>query len=681
MKVPLDRLNEPQREAVQTLQGPILILAGAGTGKTRVITVRIAYMIAHGIEPARILGVTFTNKAAREMLERVQGLLQWPRSVPRRKRPLLCTFHSWCVRILREYGERLGYRRDFVIYDESDQLGVIRRLLSQYYTQETLPKPEVFLGWLSAIRNGADWIVDRMEKRWRSLLEDLQKKYTEALRACNAMDFDDLLCNTLKLFQNHPDVLDQCRQRWQHVMVDEYQDTNPLQFQLVRLLCEEHRNLCVVGDDDQSIYGWRGAAVRNILDFEKYFPEAKVIKLEQNYRSVNSILRASNALIRNNPNRREKQLWSARGEGQPVRVIEYKDEEAEAKAIAAKIHAAHTLDRKRLSSFAILYRTNSQSRPLEAALRRAGLRYRVVGGQSFFDRREVRDFMAFLRVALNPDDDISLLRIVNVPPRGLSSKTIQKLMAEATARGCSVFQAMKSEEVRGEFLRRIASRIEAFVAMLEHWQAALEQRDPEKSIGMHLEEWAERWMQEIGYFEELVRAEKDPETGENRVLNVKELIQSMDREYESEDPREALAEFVADLSLESEIADEEDWEGEAVTLITLHSAKGLEFPHVFIVGVEEGILPHARSKEEETLEEERRLLYVGMTRAMQTLELSYCRGRRKHGRIVPAHPSRFLQELPEEGIHHEKGGQGSQTVSSDRSRQWFEAIRGAIRTK
>jgi DNA helicase-2/ATP-dependent DNA helicase PcrA len=473
----LSALNPQQRLAVETLKGPVLILAGAGTGKTRVITFRIAHLIDRGIPPGHILGVTFTNKAAREMFERVNQLLRNSKlntqhsTLP--ERPTICTFHSLCARILRQHIEKLGYKRNFVIYDESEQLGVIRKILAQISARGEKTDPAAILSLLSRYKNGGERAVVFAEESVRAMAEHIRKRYESALRACNAVDFDDLILLTLRLFKEHPEALDACRARYRYVMVDEYQDTNAAQFKLVHALTREHRNLCVVGDDDQSIYGWRGAEISNLLDMEKHFPEVKVIKLEQNYRSTNTILRAANALIKHNVRRRGKQLWSQKGDGSRILLDTYSNDDEEARRVVEQIEYARLARRVPWSDHAILFRTNAQSRPLETALRQAGVRYHLVGGQSFFDRREVRDFLAYLKTFLNPHDDVSLLRIANTPPRGLSDVTLERLLAASHERKGSVFSAMTNPAVTATFPARSRGCIEAFVGFIERTRRVL----------------------------------------------------------------------------------------------------------------------------------------------------------------------------------------------------------------
>src|SRR5215467_9707876 len=456
----LGSLNPQQHLAVETVKGPVLILAGAGTGKTRVITFRIANMIEKGIAPNHVLGVTFTNKAAREMQERVFKLIpKPPRKTDSREsladsRPTICTFHSLCVRILRQHIEKLGYKRNFVIYDESEQIGAIKKILAQISAKGEKTDPGAILALLSKFKNGGERATVFADPSVRAMAEHIRSRYESALHACNAVDFDDLILLTLRLFTEHPEALEACRAKYRYVMVDEYQDTNASQFNLVHALTREHRHLCVVGDDDQSIYGWRGAEISNLLDMEKHYPEVKVVKLEQNYRSTNTILNAANAVIRQNLRRRGKQLWSQKGDGPKISLYVFKDDEEEARSIVEQIEYARLTKRIPWSSQAILFRTNIQSRPLETALRLGQVRYHLIGGQSFFDRREVRDFLAYLKAILNPDDDVSLLRIANVPARGLSDVAMERLLAASQERKCSVFAVMKNPAVMASFLAK-----------------------------------------------------------------------------------------------------------------------------------------------------------------------------------------------------------------------------------
>ena len=684
----LNSLNPQQRQAVETLKGPVLILAGAGTGKTRVITFRIAHLIAKGVAPDNILAVTFTNKAAREMQERVRQLLPNSKSKTQNSkaplRPTICTFHSLCVRILRRHIERLGYKKNFVIYNESEQLGAVRKILAQISAKGEKTDPAAVLALLSKFKNGGERAAVFADESVRALAQHIRSRYETALHACNAVDFDDLILLTLRLFQEHPDVLDACRAQYRYVMADEYQDTNAAQFQLIHALASQHRNFCVVGDDDQSIYGWRGAEIGNLLDLEKSFPEVKIIKLEQNYRSTNTILNAANALIKNNARRRAKQLWSAKGQGDKIKLRAYTTDEEEARNVVEQIEFARKAWRVPWGDNAVLFRTNIQSRPLETAFRAAGVRYHLIGGQSFFDRAEVRDFLAYVKMFLNPHDDISLLRIANVPARGLSDVTMERLLAASHERKGSVFAAMKNPAVQATFQLKTRQSIEAFVEFIERTRAPLH-----GGATTTLLDWADHFLDEIGYFAELQRLEKNPENAESRIRNLKELMATMDRgragnplpAADSADgvARPALSDrldsFLEEITLDNEREEEQENAGDAVTLITTHSCKGLEFPRVFVVGLEEGLLPHARSAAEGTLDEERRLFYVAVTRAMQSLTISHCGGRMKYGQLMPCHPSRFLKELPAELVETEED---KKPVSQDSGKKMFDVLRGAV---
>ena len=672
----LGSLNPQQREAVITTEGPVLILAGAGTGKTRVITSRIAYMISRGVAPSNVLGVTFTNKAAREMQERVRSL------IPRKKRktndeppekPTICTFHSLCARILRRHIEKLGYKRNFVIYTESEQLGAIRKILSHVSAKGEKTDPRHVLSLVSKVKNAPSGKIQFSDPNAAVLIDLVLKRYQSALKASNAVDFDDLIGLTLQLFEEHPAALDACRALYRYVMVDEYQDTNGAQFKLVKMLTEEHRNLCVVGDDDQSIYGWRGAEISNLLDLEKHFPEVKVVKLEQNYRSTNTILNAANAVIKNNPKRRPKSLWSEQGQGCPILLQTYTSDEEEAQGVVDEIEFNRMSKKIPWGEHAVLLRTNIQARALETALRKEKVRYRLVGGQSWFDRREIKDFLAFMRALQMPHDEVSLLRIANVPARGLSDVTMERILAASQERSCSVYAAMQHTDVLDSFLTRAREAIGDFVELIEGHRTKLEV-EPD----LLLSEWAEAFMNEIGYYDELRRCEKNEETAENRIRSLKDLIQTLD-EYAPGKPDlgRRLQTFLEEITLDSERESDKEDKADQVTLITMHSCKGLEYPHVFIVGIEDGLLPHTRSKEEGTMDEERRLFYVAITRAKKTLSISHCQTRRKYGQSMPCHPSRFLKELPEDLVERAEDRM-SEPTEQEQGKSLFESMRASL---
>jgi superfamily I DNA/RNA helicase len=666
--VNLNTLNPQQRLAAETIRGPVLILAGAGTGKTRVITYRIAHMVDRGIAPGNILGVTFTNKAAREMEERVRKLLPKSKTDDKNNRPTICTFHSLCVRILRQHIEKLGYKRNFVIYDTAEQLAAVKKILSAISAKGEKTDPGAILGMLSKFKNGGENSAAFGDPSVRALAQHIAKRYESALHACNAVDFDDLILLTLRLFREHPDALEACRAKYKYVMVDEYQDTNAAQFELVHSLTKEHRNFCVVGDDDQSIYGWRGAEIANLLNLEQHFPEVKIVKLEQNYRSTTTILNAANAIIKNNVRRRGKSLWSSNGAGGKIQLQTYENDEAEAREIVGQIDFKRLAHRIPWKDCAILFRTNQQSRPLETELRKAGVKYHLIGGQSFFDRREIKDFLAYTKMFLNPNDDISLLRIANVPARGLSDVTMERLLAASHERGCSVFTAMKNPLVTTTFQKNTRESIEAFVEFIERTQSQLQTT----ANDFRLQTWADNFVNETGYYAELTRLEKNPELSESRIRNLKELMLTMDGEGNA--PMERLENFLENVTLDSDRVEEKENTSDAVTLITMHSCKGLEFPHVFVVGLEDGLLPHSRSKVEGTMDEERRLFYVAVTRAMLTLTISHCAGRKKYGQLLPCQPSPFLKELPEELVEH-SDSKSRTPVAPESSKNLFAAMR------
>ena len=676
----LSSLNPEQRQAVRTVDGPLLILAGAGTGKTRVITSRVAYMISRGIRPRNILAVTFTNKAAREMKERVKSLVPKRRLVGedgQTEKPTICTFHSLCVRILRRHITKLGYKKNFVIYDATEQLGVVRRILSQISLGSKKPDPYAVLSLISRWRSSNSDELIAEDQDLAALAKHLVATYQQTLKASNAVDFDDLILLVLRLFAECPEALDECRERYRYIMVDEYQDTNNSQFRLVHSMAKAHQNFCVVGDDDQSIYGWRGAEVANLLNLEKHFPTVQVVKLEQNYRSTNTILEAANAVIKNNVQRREKKLWSDKGAGEPIMLWEFRDDEEEAQSVVEEINFNRSIKKIKWSDQAILFRTNQQSRPLETALRKAEVRYNLVGGQSYFDRREIRDFVSYLKLFLNPDDDTGLLRIANVPARGLSNATMEKLLGLSQERDCTVFAAMRDESALGQFKKRTVDSILDFVELVETVNERLN-RPIAVQPANPLKSWCTSWLDEVELFREIRRIEKDEESAENRVRNIVDLLDSMDPNFVPADRPvpERLQRFLEHISLDRE-RDKDDEASDAVTLITVHSCKGLEFPHVYIAGVEDGLIPHSRSKVEGTLDEERRLFYVAITRAQLTLTMSHCENRRKFGELIPCNPSPFLKEIPEELIVH--GNElSSEPASDEEGLDFFAGLKASL---
>ena len=626
---------------MRTTEGPLLILAGAGTGKTRVITARVAYLISIGVAPDQILAVTFTNKAANEMRERLAGLIEKPQA----KKVTMCTFHALCVRILRQDIEKLGYKRNFSIYDEGDQMGLIKKLITRTAAKDEKLDPNVAKNLISKAKNNA-WQASPDEQ---TLVGAVFARYQAELKTLNAVDFDDLLVLTVKLLAEHADVRERWQRRFGYLMVDEFQDTNRLQLELVSHLADARNNVAVVGDDDQSIYGWRGAEVSNILEFEAHFPNPTVVKLEQNYRSTNAILNTANILIKNNPRRRPKQLWSAKGDGDKVRIIQMNDDRQEAEFIANEISTRQVTGHAKWEDFAVLFRMNAQSRLIETNLRQLKIPYRIIGGKSFFDRREVKDLLAYASVMLNTDDDVSLLRIINTPARGISAGTVEKATAVSARNKYSVFEALSDPGFRAEITPRAVAAIDAFTELLDTFETKL--NTPLTRQNEVLRELIEK----VGYLEDLRRSCKTPEEALQRESSITEMLKQFG-EYEMSST-EGLRGFLDEMMLRNEREDDDELSGDGVTLITLHASKGLEYPHVYLIGVEEGVLPHDRSKLEGTIDEERRLLYVGITRAQKTLAVTWCRSRLKYGSAMPCSASSFLKELPPEWIDHRNAGQ------------------------
>ncbi len=637
----LSDLNPEQLEAVYHETGPMLILAGAGTGKTRTITARIAWLISQGEDPAKMLAVTFTNKAAREMKERIAGMVD-----PAEARAVTAsTFHALCLRILRADATRLGYKANFSIFDEGDQMGLIKKIITRVSAKDEKLDPNLAKNMISKAKNNR-WPVPEDEE---SLVGTVYRRYEEELRALNAMDFDDLLGKAVLLLDDHPEVREKWRERVKFLMVDEFQDTNALQLDLVGLLASgSPPNVCVVGDDDQSIYGWRGAEVSNILEFEKHFPDPRIIRLEQNYRSTNAILGAANRLIKNNPRRRGKNLWSPKEGGEPVRVIAVPDDRKEAEFVVQEIAAHRDSDRAPWEHFAVIYRMNAQSRLLESNLRQHKIPYRLVGGKSFFERREIKDITAYMTVLLNPEDDQTLLRIVNTPPRGIGATTVELALAFSIERDLSLFEALRHPDYLGTCTRRAAGAIASFVD--EIGAARIRVGTP----GVDAEAIVSELLTECGYIEDLKRSCKTPEEALNREGNVKEMLRALgEHSRRSGNSSNPLQSFLDEISLDREREEDKDDDNRGVTLITMHAAKGLEFPHVYLVGVEDGLLPHERSKTEGTVDEERRLFYVGITRAMKSLVITWCRNRMKFGSAMHCRPSPFLDELQGENVEME----------------------------
>jgi DNA helicase-2/ATP-dependent DNA helicase PcrA len=628
-------LNSPQRKAVTTTEGPLLVLAGAGSGKTRVIAHRVAYLLAvKGVHPRNVLAVTFTNKAAEEMRHRVEDLLL-PFGI---RSPLIATFHSACVRMLREHVRHLGISPTFVIYDEDDRLQLVKECLREQEVDERLLPPAHVVYRISQAKNQM-LSVEEMERQARVPREEritlLFRRYQARLAEANALDFDDLLLVTVRLFEKVPEVLAWYRGFWKYVLVDEYQDTNRAQYRIIQLLTSEHRNLCVVGDDDQSIYRFRGADLRNILDFEDDFPGCLVVRLEQNYRSTKRILGIADAVIANNVGRKGKTLWTENAEGEPAAAYRAWDEHEEAAFVSRTIQEL----RGRGTDYrevAVFYRTNAQSRVLEDALRRAGIPYLIVGGARFYERKEIKDSLAYLRLVFNPKDDVAFRRAVATPSRGIGKTSLGRLEEFARRAGVSLLEACSQlpPDLGGKPRRSLAE----FARLIGDLDA--------KKAVVPIPRFIDEVLTASGYREAL-REERTAEA-EQRLQNLEELVAAAEEFQHSRDGA-TLAAFLDGVTLVSDV-DELPEERGAVTLMTLHSAKGLEFPVVFLTGMEEGVFPHLRSMDdEEEIEEERRLCYVGLTRAKTRLFLSYALHRRLHGYGL-GEPSRFLLELPEDRI-------------------------------
>lgn len=646
----LSMLNPEQRQAAETLEGPVLILAGAGSGKTRALTYRVANLMDHGVPAWSILALTFTNKAAREMKERITQLVG-----EKAESAWISTFHSTCARILRRDIEKLGYTRSFTIYDDDDQGTVIKEILKRLNIDEKFLPPREVKAKISDAKNklmGPDEWFAKTERDFRNqTLHDVFVAYEQRLKSANALDFDDLLLKTLELLADHPPVLESYRDRFHYVMVDEYQDTNYAQYMLVKLLTDKSRNLCVVGDDDQSIYGWRGADIRNILDFEKDYPDAKVIKLEQNYRSTANILDAANQVIAHNAGRKEKALWTEAGAGETIKLYCAGDEREEAAWVADRIRKMNRHGEE-YGRMAVLYRTNAQSRVLEEMLMRAGIPYKVFGGLRFYDRKEVRDVIAYLRVIANPTDDVSLRRIINVPKRAIGDATIAELVRHAQEQEMPLFSALT--DLPSSLSSRPRKCVGDFFTMMTTLMAMKD--------AMPLGTFVKQMVDQTGLMEQYQK--EDSDEARSRVENIQEFLGAVE-EFDRQTENATLEDYLENVALVTEL-DQAEEEKQYVTLMTLHSAKGLEFPNVFITGMEEGIFPSGRSlMDEQRMEEERRLCYVGITRAKEHLFLSRASQRMLYNQINHNAPSRFLSEIPSRLLEDEWEAKRKQTFKGD----------------
>ncbi|HXV21850.1 MAG TPA: UvrD-helicase domain-containing protein [Desulfuromonadales bacterium] len=649
----LSSLNKEQLAAVRHAEGPLLLLAGAGSGKTRVITCRIAFLLRErGVPADQLLAVTFTNKAAREMQERVEELVGRKSA----RGMGISTFHSLCVRILKEDIERLGYKKNFSIYGAADQSRLVRDLIQGHDTHGRKFDPDRVLWLISDAKNRLvppEQFTVRHQDEYEYLAAEIYPRYQKSLKAFNAIDFDDIIMLTVRLFREHPDVLAKYQERFRYLMVDEYQDTNAAQYLLLRFLAEKHRNLCVVGDDDQSIYGWRGADLGNILGFERDFPGTRVIKLEQNYRSTGNILAAANAVIKNNRQRKEKALWTADGAGPPIDYLLCADEEDEARTVVERIHAARFRENLAYRDFAILYRTNVQSRAFEEQLRYENIPYVLIGGQQFFDRKEVKDTVAYFKVLVNSRDEVNLLRILNFPRRGIGETTADRLIRASAEQARPLWEVMREPAGIEDLGEKSLAAIAEFVTLLEGYRERFRRC-------RHLAELGREFLETLKIEDELYRTADDPARARRRVENVAEVVNAM-ASYEERDEKPTLAGFLEKVSLldrddPGRGSKEQKLAQDAVILMSLHSSKGLEFPHVFLVGLEEEYLPHKKSVGEGVdVDEERRLCYVGITRARRSLTLLGAARRKKYGKMQPREPSRFLQEIPGEVLRELAG--------------------------
>ena len=627
-------LNPQQAEAVINTEGPMLIMAGAGSGKTKVLTCRVANLLQKGVRPYRILAITFTNKAAAEMRERVNNM-----SGPAAKDVWLFTFHAFCARFLRMEIDKLpGYGGNFAIYDTADSQNLIKQILKEMNLDDKRFQPSGILSRISNAKNAlqdAAAFARQAGDFYEQKVADIYSRYEQKLQLNNALDFDDLLMLSIKLLQENKEVREKYQDRFDYLLVDEYQDTNHAQYLLTKFLAAKHRNICVVGDADQSIYGWRGADIQNIIDFEKDYPDAKVIKLEQNYRSTQIILDAANAVIENNPGRKPKNLWTENKSGADIIYFQAVDERDEARFVIEQLQNLQRTENKKLGDMAILYRTNTQSRIFEEMLIKSGISYNMVGGLKFYERKEIKDIIAYLRVIFNPADSLSLLRIINVPKRGIGDASLAKIQAYAAANNVSLFEAVSNAAAIDGLSSRFVSKLDDLAGIIFELMNLANEAPVEDLI--------DRVLRDTGYLEELEN-ERTPQA-QSRIDNLHELI-SVAQEFAASEEENNLENFLAHVALVSDIDDMELGE-DAITLMTLHSSKGLEFPVVFLVGMEEGLFPHARTLMDETeIEEERRLCYVGITRAKEKLFLSSTKMRTIYGNTVTYPPSRFLQEIP-----------------------------------
>ena len=662
-------LNESQIEAVSALDGPLLVLAGAGTGKTRVITYRIANMVANGISPGKILGLTFTNKAAREMRERLATIVP-PDAAGK---VFLGTFHSFCARFLRRHASLKGYGKDFTIADDTDQSGIIRQVFSDLEIRKDIVNPQACQYYISKVKSEMSKPEDLAfrDTAMAEAFPKVFKRYNQTLFNQNMLDFDDLLLVTVRILMDNPDVLERQRSERTRLLVDEYQDTNYLQFRLLELLAGEEKHICVVGDDDQSIYGWRGARIENILNFATTFNGAKTIKLERNYRSTNTILEASNAVIAKNADRHEKKLWSELGEGEPIKIIVADNAEKEAELLAdLVVDALAGRERLDYNDIAVLYRSNHLSRLVEEYFRFARIPYRLVGAKSFYDRKEIRDAVAYLKIIVNKRDDQSLLRILGVPPRGLGDKAIEKLRETKERTKEPLTDILADPLFQSSISAAGAAGARTFAETVRRFRH--EFADAEARGG--LADTVRRYLEDVGYLDGLARIHKNTDEYLKRRDNVLELVNAISEHEAKEGKPVPLLEFLEahSLSDDNDKVKEEKEAGNAVTLMTVHAAKGLEFPMVMVIGMEEGTFPNEKAKMADALDEERRLFYVAMTRAKRKLVLTRAKERMHRGTYLRREPSSFLADIPKSTIAETDARNAFEKVDADALRKAFE---------
>ncbi|GAX61120.1 ATP-dependent DNA helicase PcrA [Candidatus Scalindua japonica] len=625
----LDNVTEAQKEAITHIEGPLLVIAGAGSGKTRVITRRVGYLVEKGTPPANILSITFTNKAANEMKERLGEFLDL-------RGMWISTFHSMCSRILRSEIEHLDFTKNFSIYDSGDQIKCIKDAMNELNLDTTNWRPSAVAASISNAKNellSSEKFAEYKSGYYNDVVSKVYTKYQQYLEANNALDFDDLLFKVVHIFNNFPEVLEKYQEKFRYILIDEYQDTNHAQYAITQLLAQKYENICATGDPDQSIYGWRGANIRNILNFEKDYPDTKTVKLEQNYRSTKNILHVASEIINNNLSRKPKLLWTENSKGSKVRIIHCEDENGEAKEIAEKI-SEFIQGGNRHSDIAVFYRTNAQSRVLEACMLRAGIPYSIVGSVEFFKRKEIKDLLSYLKLCANPDDDLSFERVVNVPARGIGPTTIKRLKEWAVSHNTNMSEAISRVREIPEIKAKSSKSVNNFRNIVAELR---------KSPVYPVMEFVKQVIQKIRYVDYMVQSYEGD--SEERLENIEELVNAAS-EYDVSNPEGSLQGFLEEVAL---ISDIDKWDDtiDTVTLMTLHAAKGLEFPVVFITGLEEGLLPHSQSKDsDDDIEEERRLCYVGITRAQRDLFLSHTRYRAKYGQRSACIPSRFLSEIP-----------------------------------